>query len=206
MNNSSKPIKSSYHHGDLRDTLLHAATEMVANTGIEGLSLRKLAEKVGVSRTAPYHHFKDKNELLCGIAEEGFKIWSQQAQAIFDDDSLSMKERYRRFVKGYVNYAVENPELYELMFGRVIWRDNSSTQTLRDVAYPCFQGQVAMTRMWQDKGLLATSEDTLRVAQVTWATLHGLARLVIDGIYADTSHLDEMCECAVNLFLQNDSD
>ena len=205
MQTDTKPTKSSYHHGDLRDTLLRAASEMVRETGIDGLSLRKLAEQVGVSRTAPYHHFKDKNELLCGIAEQGFRHWREQTNEILQDKSLALRERYRRFVKGYVHYAVENPELYDLMFGRRIWRDNTATQQLRDIAYPCFQDQVTMMKTWQQQGIMPTTESTLRLSQVTWATLHGIARLVIDGIYADTSHLDEMCECAVSLFMQSSS-
>ncbi|HCM48393.1 MAG TPA: TetR family transcriptional regulator, partial [Colwellia sp.] len=55
--------KSKYHHGDLRETLLLVATEMLQESGIKEVSLRKLASRVGVSRTAPYHHFKDKNAL-----------------------------------------------------------------------------------------------------------------------------------------------
>jgi len=69
---SIETSRSSYHHGDLRAALLAAARDMIAEAGIEGLSLRKLAERAGVSRTAPYHHFQDKNDLLCAIAAEGF--------------------------------------------------------------------------------------------------------------------------------------
>jgi len=58
------PEKTKYHHGDLRTTLLEVAGEMLKESGIEEVSLRKLAARVGVSRTAPYHHFKDKNALL----------------------------------------------------------------------------------------------------------------------------------------------
>lgn len=58
-----------------------------------------------------------------------------------------------------------------------------------------------MTQNWQAKGILPKSQNSLRLAQVTWATLHGIAQLVIDGIYADASQIDEMCQCAVDLFM-----
>lgn len=193
--------KNTYHHGDLRASLLQAATDMLAETGIENLSLRKLADRVGVSRTAPYHHFKDKNELLCAIAEEGFRHWHQQADSILAQQELSAREKYRQFVHGYIGYAADNPEMYELMFGRAIWKQAAATQSLKDVAYPSFQNQVTMTRKWQEMGLMSKDEDTLRLAQVTWGTMHGIARLLIDGIYADNSHIDEMCETLVNLFV-----
>ena len=72
--------KANYHHGDLRPNLLSAATEMITAGGVESLSLRKLAEKVGVSRTATYHHFKDKHDLLCAVAAQGFAKWQQIEQ------------------------------------------------------------------------------------------------------------------------------
>lgn len=203
MNRTSK--KSSYHHGDLRASLLGAAKSMLKESGIEGLSLRKLADRVGVSRTAPYHHFKDKNELLCAIAEEGFHHWHSQAESIFDQTGLDSKEKYRQFIHGYISYAADNPELYDLMFGRTIWKQKAATNDLKEVAYPSFQYQVSMTKRWQEQGLMPKSEDTLRLAQVTWGTMHGIARLLIDGIYADNSHIDEMCETAVNLFTHQSS-
>ncbi|MFT4939813.1 MAG: AcrR family transcriptional regulator [Paraglaciecola sp.] len=198
--NNKATSKASYHHGDLRTSLLEAATAMLKEDGIEGLSLRKLADRVGVSRTAPYHHFKDKNELLCAIAEVGFSRWQADARKIFAQENLSTREKYRQFFQGYIGYAADNPEMYDLMFGRTIWKQNSATQGLRDAAYPSFQHQVEMTKQWQQQGLMPQGEDTLRLAQVTWSTMHGIARLLIDGIYADRSHIDEMCECAINLF------
>lgn len=66
----SRPAR--YHHGDLHSTLLREANRLLDEDGIDGLSLRKLAERAGVSRTAPYHHFRDKNVLLCALATQAF--------------------------------------------------------------------------------------------------------------------------------------
>ena len=66
--NITPVARPTYHHGDLREALLQAAKALIGEAGIENLSLRKLAERAGVSRTAPYHHFSDKNDLLCAIA------------------------------------------------------------------------------------------------------------------------------------------
>lgn len=193
----------NYHHGDLRSALLHAATKRIAEHGIDSLSLRKLAEDAGVSRTAPYHHFKDKSALLSAIAAQGFCQWHANAKHIFDQTDLSAKARFRQFIHQYIGYAADNPEMYELMFGRTIWQQEAATDDLKSVAYPCFQFQVTMTRYWQEKGLLPNNQHALRLAQVTWGTLHGIARLLIDGIYADRSHIDQMCDCAADLFMQS---
>jgi len=195
--------KKNYHHGDLQKSLLRAATTMLNEQGIDSLSLRKLAESVGVSRTAAYHHFKDKNDLLCAIAASGFNQWQQQAEKIFNTPSQTRERQYQNFVYGYIHFATENPNLYDLMFGRTIWKEQGSTETLRQAAYPSFEFQVKMTKYWQEKQLLPQSESSLRLAQVIWGTLHGIAKLLIDGIYTEQSNVDEMCECAVNLFLSS---
>jgi len=192
----------SYHHGDLRQSLLEVATHMIGESGIEGLSLRKLASSAGVSRTAPYHHFKDKNALLCAIAEQGFRQYHTNISKDFNNQSLSMAERFKLFIHSYVAFASNNPELYELMFGRTIWKYEKSTQALRDIAYPCFQYQLEMTKTWQELGLLNSQENPLRLSQVIWGTLHGITKLMIDGIYSDSSHVAEICECAVNVFMK----
>lgn len=199
---------SSYHHGDLHTSLLTTATAMIADQGIEALSLRKLAQRIGVSRTAAYHHFKNKNDLLSAIAAQGFVAWQSQAEEIFTNNQLTDQAKYHAFVHYYVRFATQNAAIYKLMFGSTLWKKEgknagekaNSSQHLIDVAYPSFQFQVKMTEAWQQKGILPKSQNSLRLAQVTWATLHGIAQLVIDGIYGDASQIDEMCQCAVELF------
>lgn len=198
---STTKVSTNYHHGDLHSSLLTTATAMISEGGIEALSLRKLAIRIGVSRTAAYHHFKDKNDLLIAIASQGFVSWKKQAEQIFNHNNLTEREKYQAFVHYYVQFATENAAIYQLMFGGTLWKDKKSPSKLKEVAYPSFQFQVEMTKAWQTKGVLPSSPNTLRLAQVTWATLHGIAQLVIDGIYADASQIDEMCQCAVDLFL-----
>lgn len=194
--------KQAYHHGDLRASIISAATARLELHGIEQLSLRKLAEDLGVSRTAPYHHFKDKNALLSAIAANGFENWKVTAQSIFEREDLPAKTRLTRFIHAYIHYAAQHPQLYDLMFGRTLWQHNNATEDLKAVAYPTFHYQVSMTRHWQQHGLLPADTDALRLAQVTWGTLHGIARLVIDGVYANSSHIDDMCDTAAALFMQ----
>lgn len=198
----SRQEKNSYHHGNLHASLLSVATEMLNQQGINSLSLRKIAENVGVSRTAAYHHFKDKNDLLCAIAAQGFIQWQSDSQQIFNNKERSYEQKYRDFVYAYISFATKNPNLYDLMFGRAIWKEQCANKQLKDVAYPSFEQQVQITKLWQQQGLLSNDENSLRLAQVVWGTLHGIAKLIIDGIYTDTSNIDEMCDCAVNVFLK----
>jgi len=199
-----KGVRLSYHHGDLRQALLIAAKELIAEAGIENLSLRKLAERAGVSRTAPYHHFSDKNDLLCAIAAQGFLRRHQEARDTFNNSRLTAEEKFAEFICGYIKFAVNNPEEYELMFGRNIWKQKNSTQELRDVAYPCFQHQLEMVTSWQEVGLIS-GDNPLRTSQVIWGAVHGIAKLWIDGIYTDSAQIEEVSFCAVKLFIKTAS-
>lgn len=205
--NSATNLKGerlSYHHGDLRQALLVAAKALIAEAGIENLSLRKLAERAGVSRTAPYHHFSDKNDLLCAIAAQGFLRRHQEARDTFNNSRLTAEEKFAEFICGYIRFAANNPEEYELMFGRNIWKQKNSTQELRDVAYPCFQHQLEMITSWQQMGLIS-GDNPLRTSQVIWGAVHGIAKLWIDGIYTDSAQIEEVSFCAVKLFIKTAS-
>jgi len=193
--------KSTYHHGDLHASFLSTAKDMLNNHGIQSLSLRKIAENVGVSRTAAYHHFKDKNDLLCAIAAHGFEQWQNESTIIFTNECLSNTEKLRQFVHSYINFATSNSNLYDLMSGRTIWKEHGANESLKSIAYRSFEHQLAMTKLWQKQNIIAKNENSLRLAQVVWGTLHGIAKLLIDGIYTDTSNIEEMCQCAVNMFL-----
>ena len=194
--------KKTYHHGNLHEALLVTATQMLIEAGVEALSLRKLAEKVGVSRTAAYHHFKNKNDLLCAIAGNGFKQWQLKAQQIFLDDYRKPEQQIKAFAFAYLEFANQNAHIYDLMFGGTIWKNKHSNQSLENIAYPTFDYQVEMISHWQKIGLLA-NYNSLRMSQVLWGTLHGIAKLTIDGIYTEQASIEEMCECAVDIFLKS---
>ena len=134
---------SNYHHGNLRQTLLTAATEMIAENGIESLSLRKLADKVGVSRTAAYHYFQDKNDLLCAIAANGFRRWQASLNEL-KSNLLPERDKFEQYILGYIAFATNNPEEYELMFGRTIWKQANCTVELQQISHAIFQHQVDM--------------------------------------------------------------
>lgn len=200
MHMTQKPDKKNYHHTDLRSSLLAAAHNMLKEGGIEHVSLRKLADKVGASRTAPYHYFKNKNELLCAIAEQGFDLQQAQTSHVLLQSELSPKEKHRLLIRSYITFALENPELYDLMFGRNIWKINKATTSLHDTAYAHFQKSLENTQYFQQQKLLPTNVKTLNLHKLLWATMHGLAKLMTDGVYANASQIDEMCECTVNMF------
>lgn len=181
--------EARYHHGDLRSALLREAAAMLREQGIEGLTLRKLAERAGVRAPALYHHFEDKNDLLCALAEDGFRRLEAVTVGATEAPARDARERMRRFVLAYVSFARERPETYDLMFGRTIWKAGAPTEALREVAYGTF-------RRYLEHVIPEGRRDqrALRIAQVSWATLHGLCRLLTDGIYPHDQSVAAMCE------------
>ena len=74
--------KTTYHHGDLRSALLDAALTVINEAGSSQLTIREVARRAGVSHTAPYRHFADKDELIVAVVEQGFELLQQTMQAL----------------------------------------------------------------------------------------------------------------------------
>ncbi|MDF1820161.1 MAG: TetR/AcrR family transcriptional regulator [Alcanivoracaceae bacterium] len=201
MTESLMAEHNNYHHGDLRAALLQGAGELLREGGIEGLSLRKLAEQVGVSRTAPYHHFRDKHDLLCALAARGFSHLETLIEQAQLDRQGDLEAGLRAFVRAYLNFAAEHPETYDLMFGRTIWKSGQPTEELRDVAFRSFRRYVERIGTLVDQARLPAGSQPLRLAQASWATLHGLCRLLIDGIYVNRREMEEVSEESVRLMM-----
>src|SRR5688572_2987442 len=98
---------STYHHGDLRSTLLRAADEIFEKEGLAALSLREAARRAGVSHNAPYRHFPDRDSLLAALAAEGFALLGGE---------LAKRPEGEMGI-GYVQFALAHPQRFRLMFG-----------------------------------------------------------------------------------------
>ncbi len=186
-------LKMQYHHGDLTKSLLEAAATIIKEQGVEGLSMRKLADKVGVSRTAPYHHFKDKNALLCALAEKGFNQQERMLAAL-KKQGHSTEQLFKEYVCAYMDYALEHSEIYDLMYGRTLWKAGTPSDSLKKSSRQTFKAWIEWVEELQEHGVLPNNNTPLRIGQTTWASLHGLARLFLDGIYLDHTDLSEMIE------------
>ncbi len=197
-----KKEKQPYHHGDLHQSLITAAKEILQTSGLNSLSIRKLAEKTNVSRAAPYHHFKDKNELLCAIAEDGFL----QQDALIEAELVASPEtdpshRFERFILAFLRFAAKNKEQYDLMYGGTIWKNGTPTETLSQISKTSFKLWLGEIDKLQQAGVLKQDASALRLAQVTWATLHGLCHLSNERVYIDPKDIDDMGRTAVRLLL-----
>src|ERR1700744_5104352 len=105
-----------YHHGNLREALLQAALDLIAQKGAAGFTFADAARMAGVSPAAPYRHFRDRDELLSSIAERGFEQFEAALTAAWDDGRPDTMTAFERVGKAYLDFARAQPAFYSAMF------------------------------------------------------------------------------------------
>jgi AcrR family transcriptional regulator len=167
----------SYHHGDLRRALIRAAVETIDRDGVDAMTLRAVGETLGVSRTAPYRHFKDKAALLAAVAAEGFRTLSAQLAEAWDERGGG-RPGFAAMGRAYVRFAIDHPSHYRVMFGGFT-PDERSELELRDAGAGAFQVLVDALADQQAAGTVRR-DDLRQQASFVWASVHGIAMLAID--------------------------
>lgn len=173
-----KKRAGQYHHGDLRRALLEEALRTIQAEGVEHLTLRAVGEKLGVSRTALYRHFSDKQALLAVVGREGFRMLRQALTAALEQHGRS-REGFEAMGVAYVQFAVAHPSHYRVMFGRFIESCAKDAEFVQE-ATAAFQVLVDSLVEQQHAGLVRR-DDPLMLARFIWSIVHGIAMLVIDG-------------------------
>lgn len=187
MTTSEMVMENNYHHGDLKNALIAAGLALLASEGVDRLTLRAVARRAGVSHTAPYRHFANKEALLAAIAEDGFAQLAATLDAalgVGDQATVIAATRSAtgRVVAGglaYVQFAQQNPAIFRLMFSPMVG-DRSHYPTLYLAAKRAFNLLLAaiVAGQGQDE-FVAGPADVLTMS--LWAMVHGLATLVIDN-------------------------
>ncbi|MGD1953096.1 MAG: TetR/AcrR family transcriptional regulator [Leptolyngbyaceae cyanobacterium] len=170
--------KKSYHHGDLRRALLDSALAIIEEQDVSTLSLRQVARRAGVSHTAPYRHFADKEELLAAVAEEGFQEFSRYLEQARDAESTSLNQ-LQATGNAYVEYALRYPTHYRVMFGSYC-HDADAFPSLTTTANQSFQILVEIIEAGQATEDIKPGEPQL-LALANWSLVHGLAMLLLDN-------------------------
>jgi AcrR family transcriptional regulator len=176
---AKRPAPKPYHHGDLHRELLCAARELLEENNIASLSLRAVAKKIGVSHTAPYRHFKDKESLLAGIAGEGFKELTAQMRQATDlhpgDPGAQLQEAGDR----YVRLVLKNPQCVQLMFGGILPCDDTYPE-VRESGDMAFNTLKEIIAGGQARGVFKKGDVEL-LALTVWSGIHGLSLLFVSG-------------------------
>jgi len=173
-----KKRAGQYHHGNLRRALIDEALRTIDQQGAEALTLRSVGDALGVSRTALYRHFSDKQALVAAVAREGFRTLRL---ALIDawDKSGRGHAGFEAMGDAYLQFAAGHPSHYRVMFGRF---DESGVRDpeLTEEAEGAFRALVDALVELQREGL-ARADDPVLQARFVWSVTHGIAMLVIDG-------------------------
>ena len=182
-----------YHHGDLRAALTQAAVAQVDEVGMDHLSLRAAASAVGVSPSAAYHHFADKDALLAAVslaANASLDAAMQEAVAgVRGSGSRAARSRVRAAARAYLQFAIDHPRLFRAAFSghaAVLPTEVGQPGVSADAAY----GRAsALLDQLVETGAVP---DSFRkgAEEIIWATIHGMATLILEG-YLDVGRLDE---------------
>ncbi|MEU3689608.1 TetR/AcrR family transcriptional regulator [Streptomyces narbonensis] len=158
------PSRKTYHHGDLRQSVLAAALDVIAAEGPGALSLRDLARRAGVSHAAPAHHFKDRTGLLTAIATEGYDLLAAALSG-----TPELRERGVR----YVRFATDHPAHFQVMFQPDLLRaDDPELLAAKERASAELRAGVAG---------LPDVPDARTAGIAAWSLAHGFATLVLTG-------------------------
>jgi AcrR family transcriptional regulator len=161
--------KATYHHGHLRAALVGAALELLEESGETELSLRAVARRAGVSPAAPYRHYSDREALVSAVAAVGYRELAERLAAAHP--SPSTPEQLASVAIAYVQFALERPALFRIMFGEPCDRDNDE-RVEATAAVSAYVRSIAQRTFPQ--------ADAEALATAIWALVHGLAFLFLD--------------------------
>jgi AcrR family transcriptional regulator len=164
--------RGSYHHGDLRRALVEASIALVEEEGVDALTLRSVARRLGVSHAAPQHHFATKAELVVAVAEQGFETLAESLARAAAKDGAAV-DRLKAAGVAYVRFAAKHPAQFRLMFGPHVARAElpGAQAAYRVLCDAC--AAVAAGR--------GAERETATISVAAWSLVHGLATLWLDG-------------------------
>jgi AcrR family transcriptional regulator len=183
------PDKKAYHHGDLREALIAAAVDIIADEGVDKISLRQLARQSGVSHGAPAHHFKDRTGLFTAIATRGFERLHQELTARVEAAANTPKARLNASGIAYVLFAVHSPGYFKVMFrAELLDRGDPGFDAASKRSYRVLREAIADVRAGQS---MTARQIDLEVVRA-WSQAHGLATLWLNGALGEAQGGDDI--------------
>jgi AcrR family transcriptional regulator len=170
---------NTYHHGNLKDALITAGLEILSEQGMEGLSLRKVAKKVGVSHTAPYNHFADKQALLAAISTAGHEQLHQTLSNTFEAIKDSSTNIITEIAWAHLQFALDDPDRFKLMFSGALEEETAHPKFV-EIAQKNISLLEEIIAYCQTKGQIEAGKVDL-IAIKLWSSVHGFTNLILEN-------------------------
>ncbi len=201
-NNESTKKTLPYHHGNLKEALLQTALEIIDSEGLDTITLRDLTQRLGTSRSAVYRHFTSKEVLILGVIEKGYEQLNLLFTPIFQDRTHTVVERFDAMGRAYLNFAIEHPNLYRLLFGEMYRKEREEICDYKDETLATgLYALIGLLIEAQEEGIIVCENPIVQAATV-WASIHGLASLLIDGHLLMSDNLEEIYRYSQNVLLK----
>ena len=200
---SSSPVgKHPYHHGNLRSALLGAARDLATELGADSITLREVARRAGVSHTAAYHHFADKNDLLRALAVQAFLDLQQlQTERIAAGGDLG--ETLEGLAVDYLRFATARRAEFSFMWRRELCMPDGEPDPLKDVQLASQQLVTDFLVSRRGIDLAATANPDLATLAY-WSLSHGFTNIVLETPafkHAPDEQLDFLARATVQQLL-----
>lgn len=170
--------RTTYHHGDLKNALIKAGADLLLEEGAGAFSLRKVAARAGVSHSAPYAHFADKETLIAAITTEGFRQLYERLEAAIAAHQDAPADLLMEVAWAYVQFAQESPAYYKLMFSGVLEQEKTFPEFV-STSKANFQLLVELVDRCQSAGVLPGGPADLLAVSI-WSLMHGFVSLLLE--------------------------
>ena len=171
--------RRSYHHGNLREALVDAALDLIAEKGPAGFTFAEAARQAGVSPAAPYRHFRDRDALMADVAKRGFERFEKELATAWDEGRPNLRQAFERVGKAYLGFARDEPAYFSAMFelGLSI-SEHRELQEAGDRAFAVLRGacEALVAAM-----PAAKRPPAMMMALHIWSLSHGIASLFARG-------------------------
>jgi AcrR family transcriptional regulator len=182
-NSAGQPLKAGYHHGELRQTLIDAARQLIHERDGNDFSLSDACRRAGVSTAAPYRHFADKTAIINAVVVQGFGDMTARFEATTAPFPQGAPERIVALGEAYLGFATGEPALFRMMFSQKATLSDDDPVTRHGKA--CFG--FVVQEVVDYCAIHRVSGDAQMIALQLWTLVHGAAGLTIDGDYAKVS-------------------
>jgi len=164
--------RHGYHHGNLKEALIAAARKLIAEHGPQGFTLNEASRTAGVSPSAPYRHFRDRNALIEATAEEGFNLFRERL-LVSAEGAATPYDALHRMGAAYYAFALDEPGFYQAMFSSGLPAVGAPVTEAGDRAFAVLENAV--------RALGAEEHQVRALAIKIWAFTHGMTGLIASG-------------------------